>query len=68
MLIACPHCGPRAHVEFAYERTMDAVLPLDAPLPSFAHPTMPILGNRLAAARRTGARANVSSLRASRRC
>ena len=30
MLIACPHCGPRAHVEFAYERTMDAVVPLDA--------------------------------------
>jgi sarcosine oxidase subunit delta len=30
MLIACPHCGPRAHVEFAYERTLDAVLPLDA--------------------------------------
>ncbi|MDB5483540.1 MAG: soxD [Caulobacteraceae bacterium] len=29
MLIACPHCGPRAHVEFAYERTMDAILPLD---------------------------------------
>jgi len=30
MLIACPHCGPRAHVEFSYARTMDAVLPLDA--------------------------------------
>jgi sarcosine oxidase subunit delta len=30
MLIACPHCGPRAHVEFAYARTLDAVLPLDA--------------------------------------
>jgi sarcosine oxidase subunit delta len=30
MLITCPHCGPRAHVEFAYGRTMDAVLPLDA--------------------------------------
>jgi len=30
MLIACPHCGPRAHVEFSYERTMDAVLPLGA--------------------------------------
>jgi len=30
MLIACPHCGPRAHVEFAYERTLDAVLPLTA--------------------------------------
>ena len=30
MLIACPNCGPRAHVEFAYGRTLDAVLPLDA--------------------------------------
>jgi heterotetrameric sarcosine oxidase delta subunit len=30
MLIACPHCGPRAHVEFAYGRTMDAIVPLDA--------------------------------------
>jgi len=30
MLIACPHCGPRAHVEFVYGRTLDAVLPLDA--------------------------------------
>jgi sarcosine oxidase subunit delta len=30
MLISCPHCGPRAHVEFAYGRTMDAILPLNA--------------------------------------
>ncbi len=30
MLIACPHCGPRAQVEFTYERPMDAILPLDA--------------------------------------
>ena len=30
MLIACPFCGPRAHSEFAYERTLDAVLPLEA--------------------------------------
>jgi heterotetrameric sarcosine oxidase delta subunit len=30
MLIACPHCGPRAHVEFAYGRTLDAILPLDS--------------------------------------
>ena len=30
MLIACPHCGPRAHVEFTYERALEAVLPLDA--------------------------------------
>ena len=28
MLIACPHCGPRAHTEFSYARTMDAILPL----------------------------------------
>ena len=30
MLIACPHCGPRAHVEFDYGRSLDAVLPLNA--------------------------------------
>lgn len=30
MLIACPHCGPRAHVEFTYERTLDAVLSVEA--------------------------------------
>jgi heterotetrameric sarcosine oxidase delta subunit len=30
MLIACPHCGERAHVEFSYARTVDAILPLEA--------------------------------------
>jgi sarcosine oxidase subunit delta len=30
MLIDCPYCGPRAHVEFVYERTLDSILPLDA--------------------------------------
>ena len=29
-LIACPHCGPRAQSEFAYDRTLDAVVPLTA--------------------------------------
>ncbi len=23
--IACPHCGPRAQLEFTYERTVDSV-------------------------------------------
>jgi heterotetrameric sarcosine oxidase delta subunit len=31
MQITCPHCGPRAQVEFAYERTVDSVAVLDAP-------------------------------------
>ncbi len=31
MLIPCPHCGPRAQDEFVYERTMDALIPLDLP-------------------------------------
>lgn len=31
MLIRCPHCGPRAQDEFVYERTMDALIPLDLP-------------------------------------
>jgi len=31
MLIPCPHCGPRAQSEFVYERTVDSVVPLDAP-------------------------------------
>ena len=30
MQISCPHCGPRAQTEFAYERTVDSVVPLDA--------------------------------------
>ena len=31
MRIPCPHCGPRAQSEFIYERTVDSVVPLDAP-------------------------------------
>ena len=30
LLITCPHCGPRAQVEFAYERTVDAIVQPDA--------------------------------------
>ena len=30
MQITCPHCGPRDQAEFAYERTIDSVVPLDA--------------------------------------
>jgi heterotetrameric sarcosine oxidase delta subunit len=30
MLIACPYCGPRAHVEFSYERPVEAIVPLSA--------------------------------------
>ncbi len=30
MQIPCPHCGSRAQTEFAYERTMDSVVPLNA--------------------------------------
>ncbi len=26
LLIACPHCGPRAQAEFSYERTIDSVV------------------------------------------
>ncbi len=26
LLIDCPHCGPRAQEEFAYERTTDAIV------------------------------------------
>ncbi len=29
-LIPCPHCGPRAQVEFTYERTVDSVVQPDA--------------------------------------
>ena len=32
MLIACPHCGPRAQSEFIYQRTVDSVVPLNAPV------------------------------------
>ena len=31
LLIACPHCGPRAQVEFTYERTVDSVVEPAAP-------------------------------------
>jgi heterotetrameric sarcosine oxidase delta subunit len=30
LLIDCPHCGPRAQVEFTYERTVDSVVQPDA--------------------------------------
>ena len=29
LLIACPHCGERAQIEFSYERTLDSIVPLD---------------------------------------
>jgi sarcosine oxidase subunit delta len=29
-LIECPYCGPRAQAEFAYERSVDSIAPLDA--------------------------------------
>ncbi len=32
LLIACPHCGPRAQAEFEFDRAMDSVLPLEAVL------------------------------------
>ncbi len=31
LLINCPHCGPRAQAEFAYERSMDSIVTLDMP-------------------------------------
>ncbi|GGA56005.1 sarcosine oxidase subunit delta [Sphingomonas psychrolutea] len=31
MQIDCPYCGPRAQVEFAYERTLDSIVTLDMP-------------------------------------
>ncbi|WP_353203783.1 sarcosine oxidase subunit delta [Sphingomonas sp.] len=31
MQIDCPYCGPRAQVEFAYERTLDSIVTLDLP-------------------------------------
>jgi heterotetrameric sarcosine oxidase delta subunit len=39
MQINCPHCGPRAQTEFAYERTVDSVVMLDA-LPADAMKTL----------------------------
>ena len=31
LLIECPHCGPRAQIEFAEELTVDSVVQPDAP-------------------------------------
>lgn len=32
LLIDCPHCGPRAQEEFAYDRTLDSLVRIeDAP-------------------------------------
>jgi sarcosine oxidase subunit delta len=31
MQIDCPHCGPRAQIEFSYERTLDSIVTLDMP-------------------------------------
>jgi hypothetical protein len=41
--------------ERVHDLDLRALLPLDAPLPDFGHPALPVLGERLAAARRTGA-------------
>jgi sarcosine oxidase subunit delta len=30
LLIACPHCGPRALAEFTFERPVESIIPLDA--------------------------------------
>ena len=30
MQINCPHCGPRAQIEFTYERTVDSVVAINA--------------------------------------
>jgi sarcosine oxidase subunit delta len=30
MQITCPHCGPRAQIEFTYGRTADSVVTIDA--------------------------------------
>ena len=30
MQITCPHCGPRAQIEFIFERSVDSVVVLDA--------------------------------------
>jgi heterotetrameric sarcosine oxidase delta subunit len=29
MRIDCPHCGPRAQIEFVYQRTLDSIVTLD---------------------------------------
>ncbi len=41
--------------ERVHDLDLTALLPLDAPLPLFAHSAIPILGQRLAAAQKTGA-------------
>src|SRR5687768_13133246 len=38
-----------------HDLDLTALLPLDAPLPDFDHPAVTVLGQRLAAARQTGA-------------
>src|SRR5947209_8837588 len=38
-----------------HDLDLSVVLPLDAPLPPFSHPAFPVLGQRLAEARRDGA-------------
>jgi hypothetical protein len=38
-----------------HDLDLSVVLPLDAPLPEFAHPALPVLGERLVEARRCGA-------------
>ncbi len=32
MLIACPHCGPRDLAEFTFERPIESIVALDAPV------------------------------------
>jgi len=39
LLIDCPHCGPRTQNEFAYDRTLDAIVQL-AMVPSDAMTTL----------------------------
>ena len=46
---AAPAAGPRPAV-----LDLSVVLPLDAPLPPFDHPALPVLGRRLVEARRRG--------------
>jgi hypothetical protein len=38
-----------------HDLDLSTILPLDAPLPEFAHPAVPILGQRLAVAKNSGA-------------
>ena len=47
------HIKPLA--ERAHDLDLSALLPLDAPPSEFAHPALPILGQRLADAKRRGA-------------